>query len=157
MQIKAVIITLSLSVFLGGCGIKERMINLKSKVFSDGSESSQYKAGETELTGMLLYLDPDKCPLVEGCGPIYSLLGRSLKSQIAITGDLSPEHNHLIVSVVGEPAPLPADLKDKSSYENISAVVAVNGYRLRSNIPYHKFLVDEATNFTTNNFSISPS
>jgi hypothetical protein len=105
-----------------------------------------------ELTGMLQIIDPDKCPLVEGCGPTLSLLGRNLKSQIAVTGEIPLEHDKLILTVTGIPAPLSEELAGKSGYERVRALMAIDGYRVRSKIPYYPFLVDQATAYTTENF-----
>ena len=143
---------MALMMSITGCGMKDRVVNLKNRVFNSDSDSAEYNSSETELTGMLLVLDPDKCPLAEGCGPQFSLLGRKLQTQIAITGDISPEHNNLILSVIGDPAPLPSGQSGQSGYENIDATVTVNRYRLRSSIPYHSFLVNEATNFSTSRY-----
>ncbi len=101
---------------------------------------------------MLLVLEPENCPLYDGCGPRFSLLGRNLDSQIAINGDIDPEHDNLILSASGIPSPLSEELSDTSGYKSISAVVAVSDYRLRSTIPYHPFLVERATEFTNENF-----
>ena len=158
MHKKSTLITISLSIILTGCGVKERMVNLKNTVFdsysnSDSdSNSNEYNDSSTELTGMLLVLDPEKCPLAKGCGPAFNLLGRNLQSQVAITGDISPDHHGLIISVIGTPSPLPSDLIDQSGYEKIQAMIEVSEYRLRSSIPYHGFLVEQASVYTTQSF-----
>ena len=143
-------------MFLAACGVKENAIELKNKYFGSdsGSDSTETAVdpSESELTGMLLVINPDDCPLASGCGPQFSLLGRNLTTQVAIQGDIDPAHDKLILSIVGDPSSLPDDLKTKSGYENVSAQVNVEKYRLRSSIPYHPFLADEAENYASDSF-----
>ena len=134
------------SLVLSGCGLRDRVFGP-----DEADTSTETKQG-TELTGMLLVIEPDRCPIVEGCGPRFSLLGRDLRSQVAIEGDILPEHVNLVLTVVGDANPLPEDLKGKSGYERVSAVVDVSKYRLRTAIPYRPFLVEQATQYTTENY-----
>ena len=144
MNIKPATIAITIALLLiSGCGNKDRAV---SKTYE--APSSDMK----ELTGMLQIVDPEKCPLVKGCGPQFSLLGRNLKSQIAIEGDFSLGQNRHILTVSGTTNTLPADLADKDGYEKIKALINVQKYEVRSKIAYHPFLVDEATKYTTANY-----
>ena len=152
-------ITVGISLLLGGCGIKERAIDLKNRFTkpdpapsSTEITSDQSVSKQSELTGMLLILDPSKCPLAEGCGPNYSLLGRNLKSQVSIAGEIKSEHQNLVVSIIGDPVPISSDRAALSGYQNISAHVEVEKYRLRSSIPYYPFLIEQASRYTEQYF-----
>ena len=134
----------TLTLLLASCGLMDRQTN--------SDEEGSPPSGKTELTGMLVIVDPEKCPLVEGCGPQFSLLGRKLDTRVALTGPIMPEHENLIISVVGRASELPADLAGKSGYETVSAAVKVKKYRLRSNIPYFPFLVEKASEVTIDQF-----
>ena len=129
---------LIVAVLLSSCGLMER--NSQSD-----SESESAGSNESELTGMLVVVNPENCPLVDGCGPQFSLLGRKLETRIALTGEIQPEHENLILSVVGPTSPLASELEGKSGYDQVSATVAVEKYRVRSSIPYYPFLVEQAT------------
>ena len=150
--LKTVVIVAALSI--SACGVKQRVVNLKDRLFNSEEEAAlnQNSVETPELTGVLLVLDPERCPLVEGCGPVFSLMGRNLKSQVAITGDLDPKYNHHIISVAGEATQLPEELVGKSGYERIKATVNVTSYRLRSAIPYYPFLVEQAATHTLEKF-----
>jgi hypothetical protein len=157
MNKHSILPVIALSLLLGGCGLKDRMFNKDDEAAIEATAQApqvdeQGSETKTELTGMLLVLEPEKCPLVEGCGPHFSLLGRELKSQIAIEGDIMPEHRNLILSVIGSPAPLPTEYVGQSGYERISGIMKVKKYRLRSSLPYHGFLVEQATEYTTRTF-----
>lgn len=153
MNKKILLLIILLPLTLGGCGIKERVMNLTDNSLKrDTNSGDEISDTNTELTGMLLVLEPENCPLVEGCGPRYSLLGRNLLSQVAVYGELLPEHRNLIVSVIGAAKPLSEDLVGKSGYERISAEVDIKKYRIRSSISYYPYLVDQATIYTSENF-----
>ena len=145
-KLSAVVLVL-ISFALSGCGLKDRY-------FPSGEDQATEietfdDEGSAGLTGMLLVLNPDKCPLAEGCGPEFSLLGRNLKTRIAVDGKFQWKHRNLIVTVVGKPKPLSDELRSKSGYENIRSHVNVEKYRLRSKIAYQPFLVEQATAYTT--------
>lgn len=141
MKIKPATLTITIALLLtSGCGIKN-----KDRGFSKSDGDMK------ELTGMLQVIDPEKCPLVKGCGPQFSLLGRNLKLQVAIEGDFSPEHHRHILTVTGTRNPLPANLVDKSGYEKIKSIINVQKYEVRSKITY-PFLVDETTKYTIANY-----
>ena len=145
MTTRLLLLAILMPFLLTGCGLKDRVFKPDSSVEDDALPKK-------ELTGMLLVLDPERCPLVAGCGPQFSLLGRNLKSQVAVQGPILPEHNNLIVTVIGKPSRLPDDLRGKSGYERISAILSIKKYRLRSTIPYYPFLVEQATVHTTEEF-----
>ena len=150
MSIKKTVLVVSVAFLVSGCGLKDRMFGSESEEPSAAASSATSK--NTELTGMLLVIEPEKCPLVEGCGPRFSLLGRDLKSQVAVQGDILPDHDKLVLTVIGKASPVPEELKGKSGYERISAVVDVTKYRLRTAIPYRPFLVEQATAYSSENF-----
>ena len=144
MKNRKSLVLIFLCLLLASCGLKDRFFN--------GDEEGSPPSGKTELTGMLVIIDPAKCPLVEGCGPQFSLLGRKMDTRVALTGPVLPEHENLIISVIGRASELPDDLAGKSGYEQVSATVALGKYRLRSNIPYYPFLVEQATAVTVDQF-----
>jgi hypothetical protein len=142
-------------LLLSGCGMTQKVSEMTHRVFTgsdDASNSNASNPDAKELTGMLQIVDADKCPLVEGCGPVLSLLGRNLKSQIAIMGDIPVEQDKLVLTVTGIPGPLSDELSGKSGYERIKASMTIDGFRVRSKIPYYPFLVDQATAYTTEKF-----
>lgn len=137
---------LLIAMLIGGCGLMDRR--------SGGDEPAEPElAGDQkEITGMLLVLDPDKCPVSNGCGPRFSLLGRDLTSQVALEGEVDPAHNHRILTVVGTPRYLPSELAENPGYSRVSAIVDVDRYRTRSDLPYYPALVDKTTEITLAQF-----
>ena len=147
------ILIISALLLLSGCGVKDKTADMKNPGFRGSSDTKVEGDGNTrELTGMLQVVDAAKCPLAEGCGPRFSLLGSDLKSQIEVEGDIKPEHERLILSVVGEPGPLADDRVGTSGYERINTTIKISQYRLRSSIPYYPFLVEKAAEFSAQNF-----
>ena len=145
MTTRLVILGILMPVLLAACSLR----NSESKsVLTDENDNMPKK----ELTGMLQVLDPEKCPLADGCGPQFSLLGRNFNSRVAVQGPFLSDHQNLIVTVIGTPSPLPDELKNNSGYERISAMMSVKKYRLRSTVPYYPFLVEQATIHTTSEF-----
>ncbi len=149
----------AVTLLVSGCGMTQKVSEMTHRVFTgsdddadSGAVNSVANPDAKELTGMLQIIDPDKCPLVEGCGPVLSLLGRNLKSQIAIVGEIPPEHDKLVLTVSGITAPLSEELTGKSGYERVRASMTIEGYNVRSKIPYYPFLVDQATAYTTQNY-----
>ncbi len=142
------------ATLLSACTTKEPAVGLEPKLINPQWESAQTSAEayEPALTGMLLVLDPAKCPIAAGCGPQFSLLGQNLTTQVALNGDIDPAHAGLILSVAGNTLPLLSEWRDQSGYERINTMVDVEYYRVLSFIPYHAYLTEEGTKYTTENF-----
>ncbi len=154
MIFRPVFLTVLCATLLSACTVKEQAIGLNPILINPQWESTRTSADahESALTGMLLVLDPAKCPIAAGCGPQFSLLGQNLITQVAITGDIDPVHAGLILSVEGNTSTLPSELSDQSGYERINTVADVEQYRVLSSIPYHAYLVEAGTKYTTENF-----
>ena len=142
-------------LLLSGCGMTQKDSEMTHRVFTGSDDATNPDASNPdakELTGLLHIVEAEKCPLVKGCGPVLSLLGRNLKSQVAVIGEIPLEHDKLILTVSGTPDPLSDELTGKSGYERIKASITIDDFRVRSSIPYYPFLVDQATAYTTENF-----
>ncbi len=99
-------------------------------------------------TGMLLILDPDNCPLPDGCGPRYSLLDNDMKPTIALKGNVLNEHSGMVISAEGKLKALPEELRDKPGYEGIESILQIKRYHLKTSIPFSSFLVDQASRWS---------
>ena len=154
MNFRPVFFAALCATLLSACTVKEQTIGLNPTLINPQWESTRPSADtyESALTGMLLVLDPAKCPIAAGCGPQFSLLGQNLTTQVAVNGDIDPAHAGLILSVEGNTSTLPSGLSDQSGYERINTVADVKQYRVLSSIPYHAYLAEAATEYTTENF-----
>jgi hypothetical protein len=103
------------------------------------------------FTGMLHH-SGGECPFADGCGPSFSLLDESLSTWTPLEGRFDPEHHHLVVSVDGRKTSIDREhqrfLGDAAAPHGIKA----KRYRLLSSIPYHPFLVEQASAFTTRKY-----
>lgn len=112
------------------------------------SDESVARTVDGEIVGLLHYSNPDTCPFPNGCGPKFSLLDETLNVWTPLEGRLDPEHHHLVVAVEGGTRPIAREHREFLKDSAASNQIKVRRYRLMSEIPYHGFLVEQASAFT---------
>jgi hypothetical protein len=115
-------------------------------------DASLDATSDGDIVGVLFHSNPDTCPLPDGCGPEFSLLDENLSLWTPLEGRLDPEHHHLVIAVEGRTRPIARE--HVQFLGNLAAPnqVRVKRYRLLSTIPYHRFLVEQASEFTTRKY-----
>lgn len=104
------------------------------------------------LVGLLQYADPADCPASRYCGPAFSLLNETLDRWTPLDGDLQAVHHNRVISIDGRVTSI--DEEDREWFGDAAAprAIDVRRYRLLSEIPYHSFLVEQASGFTTQKY-----
>lgn len=107
---------------------------------------------DDERVGLLHHAEKGNCPSEQYCGPSFSLLNESLDQWTPLEGNIEPAHHHLVVAVDGRQTRI--DERDKAWFGTAAAshAIDVKRYRLLSEIPYHPFLVEQASVFTTRKY-----
>ncbi len=104
------------------------------------------------LVGLLHHSVPGGCAKGAYCGPEFSLLNESLDEWAPLEGSLDPAHHGLVVAIDGKIKT--TDERDREWFGEAAAPYAIDvrRYRLLSDIPYHDFLVEQASEFTTRKY-----
>jgi hypothetical protein len=109
-------------------------------------------AASGDFIGMLQYSPPGECPYPSGCGPEFSLLDETLSTWTPLQGDVDPAHNQLVIQVDGRTTGIDRDDREFLGSAAAENALKVRRYRLLSEIPYHDFLVAQASEFTTRKY-----
>jgi len=104
------------------------------------------------MVGMLHHSPPGECRLAAGCGPEFNLLNERLDRFTPLYGSFEPEHHHLVIEVDGRPTDIRRE--DREFLGTLAADRAIRSrrYRVLSEIPFHDFLVEQASAFTTRKY-----
>ncbi len=104
------------------------------------------------VVGLLQYSDPENCERSDGCGPEFGIVDSDFSALTPLYGKLKPEHHNLVISVQGRQTSV--DRADADFLGGYSAGKAyrVKRYRLLTSIPYHQFLVEQASAYTSGTF-----
>jgi hypothetical protein len=86
------------------------------------------------------------CMIPGGCGPTITILDSNLEEEIPLVGFINPLDSQTIVSL--KSVPIVWIFPSYNSIPTISPGMLVLSYKTKSNIPYHKFLVDRGGEYT---------
>lgn len=161
------VITLSLisvafffTLTMGGCAVpKERPQDDSPSTTDVEDPGSRFSSAQTglavELTGILAIVNTQDCPLVEGCGPKYRIFSEDFDDRIPLLGDISDDHSDQLIKVQGVWTFLSDEESRGLNRDAGDAAVKVASYEILSPLKYRDFLIDEADQYTVENYGCS--